>query len=140
MKSRIAPARVASTDCISSRPLSSSTATDIVSRWTSIPRYLTLFIRVFLSLCFGCCFSHQPQPTPKGAPFYNACPILAFFARACPELCRRGGWRCGRCYLVYACGRNGQPTFAHALSTPALRKGREGRGTHCVGGTDETKG
>src|SRR6266568_345470 len=70
----MAPARVAITDCIISRPLSSSTATEIVSRWTSIPIYLTLFIRVFLSLRFGCCFSHQPQLTSKGAPFYNACP------------------------------------------------------------------
>src|ERR1019366_4466818 len=76
MKSRIAVARVASTNCIRSPPLSSSTATEIVSRWTSIPTYLTLFIRVFLSVRFGCCCLHQPQPTSKGAPFYNACPIL----------------------------------------------------------------
>src|ERR1019366_6679771 len=68
-------ARVASTNCISSPPLSSSTATEIVSRWTSIPTYLTLFIRVFLSVRFGCCCLHQPQPTSKGAPFYNACPV-----------------------------------------------------------------
>src|ERR1700691_393888 len=77
MKSRTAPARVASTDCIISRPLSSSTATEIVSRWTSIPTYLKLFIRVFLSLRRGCLLlTDQPQPTPKGAPFYNACPVL----------------------------------------------------------------
>src|SRR5260370_7450465 len=66
--------RVASTDFIIGRPLSSSTATDIVSRWTSIPTYLTLFIRVFLSLRFGCCFSHQPQPTRKGRPFIMRAP------------------------------------------------------------------
>src|SRR6202041_2824730 len=58
-KSRTAPARVASTDCIVSRPLSSSTATEIVSRWTSIPIYLTLFIRVLLSLRFWLSASHS---------------------------------------------------------------------------------
>ena len=31
------------------------------------------------------------------------------------------------------------PLFAHAFSTPALRKDREGRGTHGVGDTDEIK-
>jgi hypothetical protein len=34
---------------------------------------------------------------------------------------------------------NGQPTFTQALPTPALRKEREGRGTHCVSGTDQIK-
>src|SRR5260370_20321026 len=83
--------RVASTDFIIGRPLSSSTATDIVSRWTSMPRYLTLFIRVFLSLRFGCCFSHQPQPTPKGAPFYNACPVLRVLCEGRDPECVRAG-------------------------------------------------
>src|SRR5271157_2891901 len=78
MKSRIASPRVATTDCISHPPPSSNTATEIVSRWTSIPTYLTLFIRVFLSLRFGCLLLTEPTAAySKGAPFYNACPILA---------------------------------------------------------------
>src|ERR1035438_3716706 len=32
---------------------------------------------VFLSSGIGYCFSQQPQPTSKGAPFYNACPTLS---------------------------------------------------------------
>jgi hypothetical protein len=44
MKSRIAAVRVISTDCWSSRPLSLSTAAEIVSRWTSSPMYLILSI------------------------------------------------------------------------------------------------
>src|SRR5664279_4259650 len=37
-------ARVAMTDCITSLPSALSTATEIVSRWTSRPTYLMLFI------------------------------------------------------------------------------------------------
>src|SRR5208337_1692832 len=75
MKSRIASPRVATTDCISHPPPSSNTATEIVSRWTSIPTYLTLFIRVFLSLRFGCLLlTEQPQPTRKGRPFILRAP------------------------------------------------------------------
>src|ERR1035438_5291152 len=43
-KSRIAEARVAMTDCITNLPSAFSTATEIVSRWTSRPTYLMLFI------------------------------------------------------------------------------------------------
>src|SRR5437899_1932593 len=61
-----ADARVASTDCINRFPSRSSTAAEIVSRWTSRPTYLTLCIRVFLSLGVVDCSSQQPQPTSKG--------------------------------------------------------------------------
>jgi predicted transposase YbfD/YdcC len=53
IKSRIAAARVARMDCRIRRPLSLSTAAEIVSRWTSSPTYRTLFIWVFLSVGLG---------------------------------------------------------------------------------------
>ena len=72
----------------------SNTAAEIVSRWTSRPMYLTLFIRVFLSSGVVDCSSHQPQPTSKGAPFYNAWPTLVIVAESgCPTL--RGFRRVG---------------------------------------------
>src|SRR5579863_9929741 len=59
--------------------------------------------------------------------FEKGCPILAFFARVGGDAAR---------YLICY-----DPTWinklAAAFPTPALRKEREGRGTHCFGHASE---
>jgi hypothetical protein len=106
-------------------------ATQVISRWdmrkirvsvpVDIPTYLTLFIRVFLSLRFGCLLlTEQPQPTRKGHPFIMRAPSLRFLQ----------GWARG-------CRRNSCPfytTVVYAVVVPALRKVRERRGTSRCGG------
>src|SRR5664280_3911963 len=67
---------VAITDCITSLPSASSTATEMVLWWTSRPIYLMLSIGCSFREV-GYCSAQQPNPTAKGAPFYNACPRLA---------------------------------------------------------------
>src|SRR5450755_2068096 len=72
-------ARVAMTDCITSLPSALSTATEIVSRWTSRPTYLMLFI--------GCSFpqalvtaSHSNHSLlRKGRPFIMRGPHIPCF-------------------------------------------------------------
>jgi len=46
MKSKIAAACVAITDCITSLPSAFNTATEMVDWWTSSPTYFTLFMGV----------------------------------------------------------------------------------------------
>src|ERR1035437_2602813 len=67
---------VAITDCITSLPSASSTATEMVLWWTSRPIYLMLSIGCSFREV-GYCSAQQPNPTAKGAPFYNACPTQA---------------------------------------------------------------
>ena len=59
--------RVASTNCMINFPLPSTTATEIVSWWTSSPTYFHTVHRVLLS--------EMPWLllTAQGAPFYNPC-------------------------------------------------------------------
>src|ERR1035437_4128619 len=64
---------VAITDCITSLPSASSTATEMVLWWTSRPIYLMLSIGCSFREV-GYCSAQQPNPTAKGAPFYNAWP------------------------------------------------------------------
>jgi hypothetical protein len=52
------------------------------------------------------------------------CPVLAFFARACPELAEGvGGDVAGATFV------RSTPPIVDAVVVPALRKVREGRGT-----------
>src|SRR5664279_5241572 len=86
---------VAITDCITSLPSASSTATEMVLWWTSRPIYLMLSIGCSFREV-GYCSAQQPNPTAKGAPFYNACPILAlppYLGHANLKLFRRSGKR-----------------------------------------------
>src|SRR5258708_5058228 len=60
---------------------------------------------------------------------HGGCPILAFFARACPELVEGvGGDAAGVTFV-----RSTLPVV-YAVVVPALRKVREGRGTRSCGG------
>ena len=60
---------------------------------------------------------------------HGECPILASFARACPELVEGvGGDAAGATLACYT------PPVVHAVVVPALRKVREGRGTRSCGG------
>src|SRR5580704_79243 len=55
---------------------------------------------------------------------HGGCPVLAFFARACPELAEGVGVDAAGATLV----RSALPVV-DAVVVPALRKVREGRGT-----------
>jgi len=59
----------------------------------------------------------------------HRCPILAFFARACPELAEGVGGDVAGATLVRS-----TPPVVDAVAAPALRKVREGRGTLRCGG------
>src|SRR5664279_2550365 len=74
---------VAITDCITSLPSASTTATEMVLWWTSRTIYLMLSIGYSFREV-GYCSAQQPNPTAKGAPFYNAWPSL-------PDPDRTGG-------------------------------------------------
>ncbi len=67
-------------DCMNSLPSAFSTATEIVLWWTSRPTYLMLFIGCSFRQAWLTASAQQPQPTSKGAPFYNAWPTQASFA------------------------------------------------------------
>src|SRR5208283_408435 len=70
----MALAWVAITDCITSLPSALSTATEMVLWWTSRPIYLMLSIGCSFRQALVYCSAQQPNPTSKGAPFYNAWP------------------------------------------------------------------
>src|SRR5882757_2249337 len=81
----------------------------------------------------------------------KGCPILAFFARACPELAEGvgGDAACTFSLPQYgpACGRSSLTTFmdrmikptAPAFPSPALRKEREGQGTQFIADVSRSK-
>jgi hypothetical protein len=71
--------------------------------------------------------------SPGGWPIFalhhshGGCPILAFFARACPELVEGVGGDAAGATLVRSA-----PPVVYAVVVPALRKVREGRAPAAV--------
>src|SRR5271166_3764643 len=118
------------TDCPSSLPSAFSTATEMVSRWTSRPIYFDAIHRVFLSSGLVYCFTQQPQPTAKGAPFYNACPthsrVSNVWDQESVELLALP--------LIPKAGMSGAP------GRPPFAKNAKDGAPHCVGDASEIKG